>query len=119
MIYGTIIGIFGNREKSFRQDLEKQTEDIRKLTENGADICVIGDYNLTFSDNYYYTKYGRDMINDTFAKSAVKIITADRRECIDHIAISERYIGDSSIYIDEWNYDKSLSDHKGIVAEIK
>ena len=119
LIYGTIIGIFGNREKSFRQDLEKQTEDIRKLTENGADICVIGDYNLTFSDNYYYTKYGRDMINDTFAKSAVKIITADRRECIDHISISERYIGDSSIYIDEWNYDKSLSDHKGIVAEIK
>ena len=119
LIYGTIIGIFGNREKSFKPDLEKQTEDIKNLTKNGASICVIGDYNLSFSDNYYYTKYGRDLIKDTFDEYGIRIITADRQECIDHIAISEKYIGDSRIHIDEWNYDKSLSDHKGIVAVIK
>ena len=118
LIYGTIIGIFGNREKSFKPDLEQQTEDIKNLTKNGANICAIGDYNLSFSDNYYYTKYGRDLIKDTFDEYGIRIITADRQECIDHIAISEKYIGDSRIHIDEWNYDKSLSDHKGIVAEI-
>lgn len=119
LVYGTIIGIFGNREKSFMPDLEKQMEDIRRLTAESQQICVLGDYNLTFCDNYYYTKAGRDVVNDTFKECGLKLVTRDRAECIDHIAISESFTAGSTITVDEWNYDKTLYDHKGIVADIR
>lgn len=118
IVYGTIMGIFGNREKSFQTDLIKQMEDIRKLTADGRNICVIGDYNLSFGDSYYYTKLGRNMVNDSFNHCGIRILTRDRLECIDHIAISESFVHGKDILIDEWNQDKKFSDHKGIVVEI-
>ncbi len=41
LVYGTIIGIYGNRNKNFKQDLLKQIEDFKILSEKN--ICVIGD----------------------------------------------------------------------------
>ena len=117
IVYGTIMGIFGNREKSYEEDLKKQIEDIRRLSSLG-NLCVIGDYNCSFSDNYYFTKSGRQSILDVFNDCRITMLTASRKECIDHISISESFIGQAEIAIDEWNYDKSLSDHKGIVVEI-
>ena len=52
LVYGTIMGIFGNREKSFKVDLIKQMVDIRRLSNEEQNICIIGDYNLSFCDNY-------------------------------------------------------------------
>lgn len=118
IVYGTIMGIFGNREKSFQTDLIKQMEDIRKFTADGRNICVIGDYNLSFGDSYYYTKLGRNMVNDSFNHCGIRILTRDRSECIDHIAISESFVHGKDILIDEWNQDKKFSDHKGIAVEI-
>ncbi len=117
-VYGTIMGIFGNREKSFKTDLVKQMEDIRKLNRAGKDICILGDYNLTFCDNYYYTSFGRETVESTFKECGIGLLTRDRSECIDHIAVSDRFILGKSIEIEEWNYDKSLSDHKGIAVTI-
>lgn len=117
LMYGTIIGIFGNREASFKPDLEKQMKDIQRLSADGKNLCVIGDYNLTFCDNYYYTKYGRELVAETFSDCGIQLLTRDRKECIDHIAVSKDFVGDGSISIEEWNYDKQLSDHKGIVVE--
>lgn len=117
LVYGTIIGIFGNREKSYKIDIEKQMEDIQRLSALG-DICVIGDYNCSFSDNYYFTSYGRDLVNETFSNSGISIITASQPECIDHIAVSDSFMRDATVKIREWNLYKSLSDHKGIVVEI-
>ena len=54
------LGIFGNREASFNSDLEMQMSDIRRLSMEGHSLCVIGDYNLSLGDNYYYTKFGRN-----------------------------------------------------------
>jgi len=51
-------------------------------------------------------------------ENRINLLTADRSECIDHIAISEAYVGSSKIQIQEWNLDKRLSDHKGITVEI-
>lgn len=119
IVYGTIMGIFGNREKSFRTDLLKQMEDIRKLAVTDKNICVVGDYNLSFGDSYYYTKFGRMTVDNTFQDCGIKVLTRDRPECIDHIAISELFIRDKRILMDEWNQDKKLSDHKGIVVEVK
>ena len=62
LVYGTIIGISGNRRKDYGEDLVKQLEDIRRLSSEGHRICMVGDYNCTFSDNYYYTTIGRESI---------------------------------------------------------
>lgn len=118
IVYGTIMGIFGNRDKSFQTDLTKQIGDIKKLSAEHKNICVVGDYNLSFSDNYYYTNWGRKFLNDNFNNCEIKLLTKDRTECIDHIAISKSFICGKEIFVDEWNQDKKLSDHKGIVVEI-
>ena len=134
-IYGTIMGIFGNREKSFKTDLVKQMEDIRRLTAEGVRLCIIGDYNLTFSDKYYYTNFGRDTVLKCFEENHVNLMTGHRKECIDHIAIQDDFLyfdeqdppkegewRQSRLVVsdvDEWNWDKSLSDHKGTVIDIQ
>lgn len=118
VVYGTIMGIFGNRRLDFKADVLKQMEDIRKLAVMGKNICVIGDYNLSFSDDYYFTKFGRDMVTKTFSECGLSILTMDRECCVCHIAISDSFIGDSEISVSEWNYDKNLSDHKGIMVEL-
>jgi len=117
LVYGTIMGIFGNREASFKTDLTKQMEDIRRLSEQGHSICVIGDYNLSFCDNYYYTQFGRNTVNQTFDDCQIDILTRDVTWCIDHIAVTKSFAG-SVDSIEEWNLGKTLSDHKGIVVNI-
>ncbi len=117
LVYGTIIGIIGNRDESFKQDLLMQTKDYERFSRMG-DVCICGDFNCSFVDNYYFTKYGRDTISASFTNNNISLITGNQLECVDHIAISEKFIGDKPICISEWNLDKSLSDHKGIAAEI-
>lgn len=118
LVYGTIIGIYGNRNPNFAADLTRQIEDIRRLSALG-NVCVLGDYNLSFSDNYYYTKQGRADVLQCFSESKIVLLTKDRPECIDHIAFSENFVRGAAVRIDEWNYDKSLSDHKGIVVSLE
>ena len=117
IVYGTIMGIYGNREKSYIQDLLRQMEDINRIAALG-NICVAGDYNCSFSDNYYFTKNGRDTIAGGFRDRNIAILTEKQPECIDHIAVSERFLEGAEIAVDEWNLNKALSDHKGIVAEV-
>ncbi len=114
LVYGTIMGIVGNRHPFFEADLIRQTGDFRRFTDAGHSLCICGDYNCSFSDNYYFTKSGRHRITDTFSECGIDLITAKQPSCIDHIAISKQFIGDSLVQISEWNFDKSLSDHKGI-----
>lgn len=117
IIYGTIMGIFGNREQSYLSDLQKQMEDIKRLSALGS-VCVVGDYNCSFVDGYYYTKRGRDIIVNSFCDMGVTILTEKQLECIDHIAVSERYLAGAEVQVGEWNLDKSLSDHKGVMVEL-
>ena len=118
LVYGTIMGIFGNRAASFNSDLEMQMSDILRLSMEGHSLCVIGDFNLSFEDNYYYTKHGRNLLRQTFLDCGIDILTHAVPECIDHIAVSKGFAGERAA-VAEWNKDKSLSDHKGIVVEIK
>lgn len=117
-VYGTIIGIYGNRNKNFKIDLKKQIEDIDKLA-SGHNFCLIGDYNISFSDNYYYTTWGKEELNLSFDKNGLELVSRERKNCIDHIALSKTFIGDKEIEVSEWNEDKKLSDHKGILINIK
>lgn len=117
LVYGTIIGIIGNRDESFKQDMLLQAKDFERLSKTG-NICICGDFNCSFSDNYYYTNFGRDTLSVSFASNNISLLTGNQPECIDHIAVSKNFIGGSNIKISEWNLDKSLSDHKGIIADI-
>ena len=50
----------------------------------------------------------------TFSDYDIELLTKNEAECIDHIAVSKRFISNSGIQITEWNQDKLMSDHKGI-----
>ena len=118
LVYGTIIGIKGNRDPNYKEDLSRQRADIGRLRKTGYKICMIGDFNCSFSDGYYYTKSGRNTMTEAFAVNNMEILTAELPECIDHIAVSANLIADRSVRIWEWNEDKRLSDHKGVAVEI-
>ncbi len=117
-VYGTIIGIYGNREESFKVDLKKQLEDWRKICAAG-NICIAGDFNITFADNYYYTKEGRQKIKDCFSELSINNLTDQIPENIDHIAIATSFLKSSEIKTEVWNEDKSLSDHMGVCVVLK
>lgn len=116
LVYGTIIGIHGNRRPSFKRVLDCQLEDYRRLSSLGNGFCICGDYNCSFSDNYYYTKESRRILLETFSDCGIKLLTEGQSECIDHIAVSSYLTEGSNIGVVEWNLDKSLSDHKGIAV---
>lgn len=117
LVYGTIIGVLGNRHSSFREDLKKQVEDYKRLSSGESGLCICGDFNCSFADNYYFTKAGRNIILQSFAENNIELLTASRPLCIDHIAISDRFVSECDIQIEEWNTEKTLSDHKGIAVE--
>lgn len=68
LVYGTMIGIVGNRHPSFEADLIKQIEDFRRFTAAGHNLCICGDYNCSFSDNYYFTNSRRERIVSSFSE---------------------------------------------------
>ncbi len=117
LVYGTIIGVIGNRDESFKQDLLMQTKDYERFSKMG-DVCICGDFNCSFADNYYFTNLGRDTLTASFAQNRISLLTGKQPACIDHIAVSQNFVIDGQTIISEFNLDKSLSDHKGIVAEI-
>lgn len=116
LVYGTIIGIYGNRHPTFQEDLLRQCEDFMRLSEGQNNLCICGDWNCSFGDNYYFTRFGRDCLLQTLSKSRIRLLTALQAQCIDHIAISERFFDGTEIHIEEWNHEKRLSDHKGILV---
>ena len=118
IVYGTIIGIFGNRNKDFIADLSQQISDYQKLSKDN-NFCLIGDYNISFADNYYFTNNGRNELNKVFKDCKLNLLTRNKAECIDHIVISENFTTNMETEIGEWNLDKKLSDHKGIYVEMR
>lgn len=117
IVYGTIIGTLGNRNKSFSRDLLQQINDYKNLSKEKS-FCLVGDYNITFSDNYYFTNAGRNALNKAFIDCNLNLLTRNKKECIDHIAISEKFISGMDVETAEWNMNKKLSDHKGIYVNL-
>lgn len=117
IVYGTIIGITGNRSPSFKDELSYLKKDIEHLSKIG-NICICGDFNCSFADNYYFTNYAREFYLELFSQLKIEVLTSHTLECIDHIAVSDNFIKDIKKHIYEWNIEKKLSDHKGIVVEL-
>jgi len=116
-VYGTVIGIHGNRRKSFMEDLDSQIEDFESIGKN-ANLCICGDLNVSFSDNYYYTKEGRNKLVAVFEKMKLDNLTAGIRQNIDHIIIPESICCNCKIDTSTGNDDKKLSDHIMVGVEI-
>jgi endonuclease/exonuclease/phosphatase family metal-dependent hydrolase len=116
-VYGTIIGVYGNRRACFKPSLEKQIADWGDISKHGA-LCIAGDYNISFSDNYYYTAEGREKIVASFSELAIDNLTANLANNIDHIAISKQYMQDRKYALTTWNEDKKLSDHIGVCVQV-
>ncbi len=117
-VYGTVIGIYGNRKKDFSEDLEQQLKDFERITA-ATHFCIAGDLNMSFSDNYYFTKDGRQKLNASFEKLNLLNLTANIPQNIDHIVVSEAYKYGHKFRVETWNTDKSLSDHIGVAVVIE
>lgn len=118
LVYGTIIGIYGNRHPTFKEDLIRQTDDVSRLSQLGDGFCFCGDFNCSFADKYYFTKFGRSVLLETCTQKGIRVLTESVPECIDHIAVTAAFVGNSTIHVEEWNLDKGLSDHKGIAVTL-
>jgi len=121
-VYGTIIGILGNGGIQFRDDLEKQLLDFKNINKQTKNFCIIGDLNISFTDNYYFTKLGRDKLNTLFEKQQMKNYTAYLKHNIDHIILTKKFVGKRRFIVSYWNETENkqtrLSDHKGVMIEI-
>ena len=118
IVYGTVAGIHGNRRKDFMADLQQQMEDLRKIGLLNKPLCYAGDLNISFSDNYYFTKAGRTLMQETFSELALSVTTRDIPQNIDHIVISDGYLKGKKVTCSTWNHDKKLSDHFGVMIDI-
>jgi endonuclease/exonuclease/phosphatase family metal-dependent hydrolase len=117
-VYGTIIGINGSKRKNFVEDLDKQIIDFERLT-NTSNLCIGGDLNISFSDNYYFTTAGRLKLNTTFDRLHLVNLTASLPQNIDHIILPKHFIKESKFKLSIWNSTKKLSDHIGVMATIE
>ena len=117
-VYGTIIGINGNKRKNFITDLEEQLFDFERIAKTN-NLCISGDLNMTFFDNYYFTNDGRDRLNKAFDKLGLTNLTADIPQNIDHIIVPNKFFN-AKESVDTWNnpVEKKLSDHIGVFAII-
>ncbi len=59
------------------------------------------------------------MFLEAFDETDIRILTENQPECIDHISVSKKFVGNRSIETEEWNIDKTLSVHKGIVCSFQ
>lgn len=119
VVYGTIMGILGNRRAEYRESIPKQLADIQRFVDEGKRVCICGDFNCSFADNYYFTNDGRNAVRNCFDDCGIELLTEHLSETIDHIALSNDIVVGKQIEVEEWNEDKSLSDHKGVSVRIE
>lgn len=121
IIYGTIIGNFGNGGDQFKLDLEKQLTDFETIGKN-QNFCILGDLNISFSDNVYFTKEGREKLRSSFEQLEMKIVTEQVTQNIDHIVLTKKFLENKKSINGFWNDTANkitrLSDHKGVFIEI-
>ena len=90
-----------------------QIKDFERISKENS-LCICGDLNMSFSDNYYFTEEGRRALTKSFAKNNLINLTAAIPENVDHIIISKSVENNCRVRTDKWNVSKTLSDHLGI-----
>lgn len=111
-VYGSIIGVFGNKQPRFDHDLSGHLSDFQEIF-SGKNVLFGGDFNVTFSGRVWPSKKARQILTDTFKNSGLINITEHIPNNVDHLVLSKDFIGDKSMEIYTWNENKKLSDHVG------
>lgn len=111
-VYGSIIGVFANRQPRFDKDLSGQMADFEKIFP-GRQVCFAGDLNVTFSGRPWPSNKARQTLVDAFAKFGLTNTTANIADTVDHIVLSSDFLVNKHLEIETWNNDKKLSDHVG------
>ncbi|RYE50157.1 MAG: endonuclease/exonuclease/phosphatase family protein [Sphingobacteriales bacterium] len=114
IIYATIIGVTGGKDARFKTDLAAQQKDIATLA-NSNRLCVIGDYNISFSGYTYPDKTTRQEFADFLSQNHMELLTGDIPGVPDHIAISRAFMSDKASSHFHDPIDSKISDH-GIVG---
>ena len=117
-VYGSIIGVFANKQPRFDNDLYGQLADFERLFIN-RQVCFAGDLNTTFSGQPWPSKKARQMLNESFGKFELTNTTATIQDTVDHIVLSTSFIKNKEIEIETWNQNKKLSDHVGHLIILK
>ena len=116
-VYGTIIGVFANRQPRFNEDLQGVLDDLGKLGKKEF-LCVAGDLNTTFSGHTYPSHEARNKLLEMIASYDLKNPTGEIEDNVDHILLSSAYCRKYEFKTDTWNTDKKLSDHIGVALSI-
>lgn len=111
-VYGSIIGVFANRQPRFDNDLNGQLTDFEKIFP-GRQVCFAGDLNVTFSGRPWPSNKARQTLVDAFDKFGLINTTANITDTVDHIVLSNDFLENKHLEIETWNTDKKLSDHVG------
>ena len=111
-VYGSIIGVFANRQPRFDNDLNGQLADFEKIF-RGRQVCFAGDLNVTFSGRPWPSNKARQTLVDAFKNYGLTNTTANIADTVDHIVLSNDFLANKHLEIDTWNTDKKLSDHLG------
>jgi exonuclease III len=111
-VYGSIIGVFANRQPRFDNDLNGQLADFEKIF-RGRQVCFAGDLNVTFSVRPWPSNKARQTLVDAFKNYGLTNTTANIADTVDHIVLSNDFLANKHLEIDTWNTDKKLSDHLG------
>ena len=115
IFYATIIGVTGGKDKRFVQDFENQKKDINKLV---GDICIVGDFNISFSGYPYPSHDVIKQANSYFEMMGIEILTKEHVDCPDHISISKNYLKNCEIKIGKGELDKKISDHTLVTVDL-
>ncbi|HET6556789.1 MAG TPA: endonuclease/exonuclease/phosphatase family protein [Prolixibacteraceae bacterium] len=111
-VYGSIIGVFANRQPRFDNDLNGQLADFKKLFP-GRQVCLAGDFNVTFSGRPWPSNKARRALVDAFNALELTNTTAGIADTVDHIVLSNDFLKNKHFEMVTWNADKKLSDHVG------
>jgi exonuclease III len=111
-VYGSIIGVFANRQPRFDNDLNGQLADFEKIFP-GRQVCFAGDLNVTFSGRPWPSNKARQTLVDVFKTYGLTNTTAKIADTVDHIVLSNDFLENKNLEIETWNTDKKLSDHVG------
>ena len=115
MLYGSIIGSFGGKNKFFENDLHHQKEELKIIIKN---ICFAGDFNISFSGFPYPS---RKVISETeqfFQENNLINLTKENLDCALHIVISKDFLKDLNYKSHIVSVDRKISDHDLVWVEL-
>jgi hypothetical protein len=117
-LYATIMKETDDAGSPVSDNSMKQLLDFERLFAN-KQVCVVGDFNTTFSGAEYPGPEARAALNSVFEKYDLVNVTASLPDCIDHVVLSKSLLQDKKIRIEMWNIDKSISEPIGTAVIIE